>query len=65
MSWPEALALLAAELGEPVSFRVAAERELLERLTGAGVSAGTVELLIAREWSILAGENDYTTDTFQ
>jgi NAD(P)H dehydrogenase (quinone) len=25
----------------------------------------TLELLIAREWAILAGENDYTTDTFQ
>ena len=22
-------------------------------------------MLIAREWAILAGENDYTTDTFQ
>jgi NAD(P)H dehydrogenase (quinone) len=65
MSWPEALELLSAELGEPVTFRVAAEHELLERLTGAGVPAGTAELLIAREWSILAGENDHTTDTFQ
>jgi NAD(P)H dehydrogenase (quinone) len=65
MSWPEALEVLSAELGEPVTFRVAAEREFLERLTGAGVPAGTAELLIAREWSILAGENDYTTDTFQ
>src|ERR1700757_2360504 len=33
MSWPEALALLSAELGEPVTFRVVAEREFLERLT--------------------------------
>ena len=65
LSWTEALELLSAELGEPVTFRVAAEREFLERLTGAGVSAGTAELLITREWSILAGENDYTTDTFQ
>ena len=63
MSWPEALELLAAELGEPVSFRVATERQLLERLTGAGVPAGTAELLITREWAILAGENDYTTAT--
>ena len=23
------------------------------------------ELLITREWAILAGENDYTTNTFQ
>ena len=65
MSWPEALEVLSAELGEPVTFRVAAESQFLARLTGAGLHAGTAELLIAREWSILAGENDYTTDTFQ
>jgi NAD(P)H dehydrogenase (quinone) len=65
MSWPEALELLSAELGEPVTFRVAAEQQFLERLTGAGLPAATAELLITREWSILAGENDYTTDTFQ
>jgi NAD(P)H dehydrogenase (quinone) len=65
MSWPEALGLLSAELGEPVAFRVVAEQELLERLTGAGIPAGTAELLITREWAIRAGENDYTTGTFQ
>jgi uncharacterized protein YbjT (DUF2867 family) len=65
MSWPEALELLSAELGEPVRFRVVAERQFLQRLIGAGVPAGAAELLIAREWAILAGENDYTTDTFQ
>jgi len=65
LSWPEALGLLAAELGEPVTFQVAAERQYLDRLTGAGVPAGTAELLITREWAILAGENDYTTGTFQ
>jgi uncharacterized protein YbjT (DUF2867 family) len=65
MSWPEALELLSVELGEPVTFRVAAERQLLERLTGDGVPAGEAELLITREWAILAGENDYTTSTFQ
>ena len=54
-----------AELGEPVTFQVAAERQFLQRLTGAGVPAGTAELLITREWAILAGENDYTTGTFQ
>ncbi len=65
MSWPEALELLSAELGEPVAFRVESERQLLDRLIGAGVAAGEAELLIAREWAILAGENDLTTDTFQ
>jgi uncharacterized protein YbjT (DUF2867 family) len=65
MSWPEALELLSVELGELVTFRVAAERQFLERLTGAGVPAGEAELLITREWAILAGENDYTTGTFQ
>jgi uncharacterized protein YbjT (DUF2867 family) len=65
LSWPEALELLSAELGEPVTFRVASERGFLERLTGAGIPPGTAELLITREWAILAGENDHTTDTFQ
>jgi hypothetical protein len=57
--------LLSAELGETVTFRVASERQLIERLTGAGVPPGEAELLITREWAILAGENDYTTGTFQ
>jgi NAD(P)H dehydrogenase (quinone) len=65
MSWPEALELLSAELGERIAFRVEPERQFLERLIDGGIAAGTAELLIAREWSILAGENDYTTDTFQ
>jgi uncharacterized protein YbjT (DUF2867 family) len=65
MSWPEALELLSAELGHTVTFRVEAERRFLQRLTSAGVPAGEAELLITREWAILAGENDYTTDTFQ
>jgi hypothetical protein len=65
ISWPEALELLSAELGEPVTFRVAAERQFLKRLTDTGVPAGEAELLITREWAILAGENDYTTGTFE
>jgi hypothetical protein len=65
MSWPETLELLSAELGEPVTFQVTPERQFLERLIRAGIPAGTAELLIAREWAILAGEHDYTTDTFQ
>ena len=58
-----ALELLSAELGPPVTLR--AEPQFRERLIGAGVPAGTAQLLITREWAILAGENDYTTDTFQ
>src|ERR1700760_4129476 len=65
LSWPEALELLSAELGEPVTFRVAAEREYLDRLTGAGIPAGGPGPPLTREWAILAGENDYTTGTFQ
>ena len=65
MSWPEALELLSAELGEPVTFQVAAERQFLQRLIGAGVPAGTAELLITREWATPAGENDFTTGAFQ
>jgi uncharacterized protein YbjT (DUF2867 family) len=65
LSWPDTLELLSAEVGEPVTFQVAAERPYLEHLTGAGIPAGTAELLITREWAILAGENDYTTSTFQ
>ncbi|MFF2524388.1 NmrA family NAD(P)-binding protein [Streptomyces liangshanensis] len=65
LSWPEALALLSAELGEPVGFRLVTEQALLEQLIAAGVSVGQAEMLIAREWAILAGENDYTVDTFQ
>jgi uncharacterized protein YbjT (DUF2867 family) len=65
LSWPEALDVLSAELGEPVTFRVADERQVFKRLIDAGLPAGEVELLIAREWAILAGENDFTTDTFQ
>jgi hypothetical protein len=65
MSWPEALELLSAEHGEPVTFRVEAERRLLERLVGVGVPAGEAELLITHEWAIFAGENDYATGTFQ
>src|ERR1700729_3409833 len=43
MSWPEALELLSAELSEPVTFQVAAERQFLARLTGGGVPAGGAE----------------------
>ena len=53
MSWPEALELLSTELGESVTFQVAAEPQFLGRLIGAGVPAGEAELLITasgRSW---------------
>jgi NAD(P)H dehydrogenase (quinone) len=65
MSWPDALELLSAELGEPVTFRVVTEQQFLERLAGTGAPPGTAQLLVTREWAILAGENDYTTGTFE
>ena len=65
MSWPEALEILSEELGEAVSFRITDEKQFLDRLLAAGTPAGTAELLIAREWSILAGENEHMTDTFE
>jgi NAD(P)H dehydrogenase (quinone) len=65
LSWPDALDLLSAELGERVDFRVVSDRAFVEMLTGAGVAPGTAELLLTREWAIRAGENDYTTATFQ
>ena len=40
--------------------RVAARCRRRSSISSCGIS-----LLIAREWAILAGENDYTTDTFQ
>jgi NAD(P)H dehydrogenase (quinone) len=57
--------VLSAELGEQVSFVTATEPELLARLTGAGVPAFQAELLIAREWALLAGENERTTTAVQ
>jgi NAD(P)H dehydrogenase (quinone) len=61
LSWPEAMQALSAELGEQVTFVTASEQALLARLTGAGVPPYQAELLITREWALLAGENERTT----
>jgi uncharacterized protein YbjT (DUF2867 family) len=61
LSWPGAMRLLSAELGQEVTFAATAERELLRRLTSRGVPPGPAELLIAREWALLAGENERVT----
>jgi NAD(P)H dehydrogenase (quinone) len=63
VSWPEALQVLSTELGEAVTFRTTSAFELIQRLTQAKVPAGQAELLVTREWAILAGENERTTDT--
>jgi uncharacterized protein YbjT (DUF2867 family) len=61
LSWPEATELLSAEIGETVTFQTTTERGLIERLVGRGASPGQAELLVAREWAILGGENERTT----
>jgi uncharacterized protein YbjT (DUF2867 family) len=61
VSWPEALEVLSGELGEMVTFRTTGAFELVRRLTGAGVPAGQAELLVTREWAIMAGENERVT----
>lgn len=61
LSWPGAMRLLSAELGEEVTFVTTTERELLDRLTSRGVPPAEAELLIAREWALRAGENDRVT----
>ena len=53
-SWPEAMRVLSGELGKEVTFVTTTERELLARLANAGVPPDTAELLITREWAILA-----------
>lgn len=63
VSWPEALEVLSAEIGETVTFRTTGAVELIQRLTGAGVAPGQAELLVTREWAIMAGENERTTST--
>ena len=63
VSWPDVVNLLSIELGEPIQFRVVSEQTLIRRLLAAGVTPGQAELLVTREWAMLAGENEQTTDT--
>ncbi len=63
VSWPEALQVLSEELGETVTFRTTDAFGLLQRLVTAGVAPGVAELLITREWAIMAGENERSTTT--
>jgi NAD(P)H dehydrogenase (quinone) len=63
LSWPEALQVLSDELGETVTFRVTDAFGLLQHLVKAGIAPGMAELLVTREWAIMAGENELTTTT--
>jgi uncharacterized protein YbjT (DUF2867 family) len=63
VTWPEALQVLSAELGEKVTFRTVGAFELVRRLVAAGIAPGMAELLVTREWAIIAGENERTTTT--
>jgi uncharacterized protein YbjT (DUF2867 family) len=63
VSWPEVTGLLSVELSERVEFRTVSDRILLHRLIDTGVAPGQAELLVTREWAILAGENDRITET--
>jgi hypothetical protein len=57
--------------GRPGRLGSDVERDGVDGAAGRGarrpgrLSVRGAELLIAREWAILAGENDYTTGTFQ
>lgn len=64
VSWPDVMSLLSVELGEPVEFRTISDRVLVNRLIEVGITPGQAELLVAREWAILAGENEHVTNTF-
>jgi len=56
LAWrPTGDELLSAELGEPVTFRVAAERHYLERLTGAGCYLVPVKVAVQRAEAIGEG----------
>jgi NAD(P)H dehydrogenase (quinone) len=63
MSWPEALQILSGELGEAVTFRTTDAFGLVQHLVAAGAGPGMAELLVTREWAIVAGENERTTTT--
>jgi hypothetical protein len=65
LSWPDAMRLLAAEIGQPVTFQTTSETELISSLTGTGASPGQAELLIARERALQAGENERLTGEIQ
>ncbi|MGW2964877.1 NmrA family NAD(P)-binding protein [Streptomyces sp. NPDC001220] len=63
VSWPDVVALISAELGASVEFRVIPDRTLLHRMIDAGVPPSKAELLVTRERAILRGENERTSET--
>jgi NAD(P)H dehydrogenase (quinone) len=63
VSWPETMQVLSAELGRTVTFSTIGAIDLVQRLVRSGVAPGQAELLVTREWAIMAGENERVTST--
>jgi NAD(P)H dehydrogenase (quinone) len=63
VSWPEAMQALSAELSQTVTFSTTGAFDLVQRLVRSGAAPGEAQLLVAREWAIMAGENERVTQT--
>jgi uncharacterized protein YbjT (DUF2867 family) len=61
-NWPDAMELLSAELDQTVTFKTTTELRLIGQPIDAGVAPGQAQLLVTREWAMLAGENERTTE---
>lgn len=57
----DAVLRFSGAIGEAVTFRTVSETELISRLIRSGGSPGQVELLVAPEWAVRAGENERLT----
>jgi hypothetical protein len=62
---PRRLERLSAALAEPLSFRVAAERQFLQRLLGAGYRPGRLRCSSRPSGRSWPARIDHPTDTFQ
>jgi uncharacterized protein YbjT (DUF2867 family) len=63
VSWPETMQVLSAELGHAVTFSTTGAFDLVQRIVRSGAAPGQAELLVTREWAIIAGENERVTST--
>ena len=64
-SWPDVARALTDELGVPVTFQALEEAALRAQLTGRGAPAALVDLVLAREAAIEAGENDRVVNNLE